>query len=75
MLAKKTAKNQITLPKSVVLRFPGVNYFEVLAEEERIVLVPLRPARAEEVRAKLAQMKISESDIEDAIRWAGSSRH
>jgi hypothetical protein len=70
MLAKKTAKNRITLPESVVLLFPGVNYFEVVAEEERIVLVPLRPSRAEEVRAKLAQMNISEGDVEDAVLWA-----
>ena len=29
MLAKKTSKNQLTLPKAVVSRFPDVDYFEV----------------------------------------------
>jgi hypothetical protein len=29
MLAKKTSKNQITLPKAIADRFPGVDYFDV----------------------------------------------
>jgi hypothetical protein len=29
MLAKKTVKNQVILPKAVVARFPGVEYFDV----------------------------------------------
>ena len=29
MLAKKTSKNQITLPKAVISRFPAVEYFDV----------------------------------------------
>ncbi len=29
MLAKKTVKNQITLPKSIVDRLPKTDYFEV----------------------------------------------
>jgi hypothetical protein len=36
MLAKVTSKNQITLPKAVVSQFPGVEYFEVRAEGEKI---------------------------------------
>jgi hypothetical protein len=28
MLAKLTTKNQLTLPKAVATRFPGVEYFE-----------------------------------------------
>jgi len=70
MLVKKTSKNQITLPKDVVTRFPGVDYFEVVADAGRITLVPLRRSRAAEVRTRLAELGISEADAEDAVRWA-----
>ncbi len=69
-IAKKTSKNQITLPRSVVDRFPGVNYFEVREEDGRIVLCPVRPGRADEVRSKLAALGIEEGDVEAAVRWA-----
>ncbi|HHH46543.1 MAG TPA: AbrB/MazE/SpoVT family DNA-binding domain-containing protein [Thiotrichales bacterium] len=70
MLTKKTSRNQITLPKAVVERFPDATYFEVQAEEDRIILIPVRPRRADEVRAKLEKLGISEQDIDDAIEWA-----
>lgn len=70
MLAKKTAKNQITLPKAVVSRFGNVEYFEVSAEGDSIVLRPLRTSRADEVRAKLAQLGIEEQDVTEAVSWA-----
>jgi hypothetical protein len=69
-IAKKTSKNQITLPRSVVDRFPGVTYFDVREEEGRIVLRPVRPEKAEEVRRKLAALGIDEGDVEAAVRWA-----
>ena len=70
MLAKKTVKNQITLPKAVVDRFGGVDYFEVSTDGQAIVLKPLRRSRADEVRARLAQLGIKESDVADAVTWA-----
>lgn len=70
MLAKKTAKNQITLPKDIASRFPGVVYFDVREEDGRIVLEPLRLSRADEVRAKLAALGITEADVSEAVAWA-----
>jgi len=70
MLAKKTSKNQLTLPKAIVEHFPDVDYFEVREECGRIVLVPLRPNRADEVRDKLQEIGITEADVEAAVRWA-----
>lgn len=70
MLAKKNSKNQITLPREVVKQFPGVDYFDVVAQGEKIVLVPLRRSRAQEVRAKLAELGISKKDVRDAAAWA-----
>lgn len=70
MLAKKTVKNQITLPKAVVTHFRGIEYFDVSTDGECIVLRPLQRSRAEEVRARLAQLGIAEADVEDAVSQA-----
>lgn len=69
MLAKLTSKNQLTLPKAVVRIFSGARYFEVEAEAGRIVLTPVRIAKADAVRAKLAQLGISERDTKNAVAW------
>lgn len=74
MLAKKTVKNQLTLPKKVVERFPGTDYFDVRVENDCIVLRPVRPGGAEEVREKLAKLGLTEKDIRDAIAWARAAR-
>ena len=70
MLAKKTTKNQITLPKKIVEHFPDTEYFDVREQGGRIVLIPLRPSRADEVRDKLEALGIAESDVQDAVEWA-----
>ena len=70
MLAKKTVKNQITLPKRIVQDFPNVEYFDVRKEDDRIVLEPLKTDRAKQVRAKLAALRITETDIAKAVSWA-----
>lgn len=70
MLAEKTSKNQITLPRSGVTRFGGVGSFDVSTDGESIMLRPLRPSRADKVRARLAKMGITEEDVPDAVEWA-----
>lgn len=70
MLAKRTVKNQITLPKKVVTRFGDVEYFDVSTDGECIILRPLQRSRAGEVRSKLAQLGIRERDVAAAVSWA-----
>ena len=70
MLAKITSKNQLTLPKAVVNAVGNVEYFDVVEEEGRIVLTPVRIGRADAVRTKLSQLQLSDDDIGDAIAWA-----
>jgi bifunctional DNA-binding transcriptional regulator/antitoxin component of YhaV-PrlF toxin-antitoxin module len=70
VLAKLTTKNQLTLPKAVASRFPGVEYFEVDTDGAAITLRPLRPSKADEVREYLADLGITEQDVADAIKWA-----
>ncbi len=70
MLAKLTSKNQLTLPKAVVERVSATEYFEIEAENDRIILTPVRVQKADAVRAKLAALAITEADVGDAIAWA-----
>ena len=70
MLAKKTTKNQITLPKKVVARFTGVEYFDVSTDGACIILRPLQKSRADEVRTRLAQLGIEDGDVTAAVSWA-----
>ena len=70
MLAKMTVKNQVTLPKAVVTRFSGVEYFDVSTDGESIVLRPLRRSRADDVRNQLSKLGIDEKDVAAAISWA-----
>jgi bifunctional DNA-binding transcriptional regulator/antitoxin component of YhaV-PrlF toxin-antitoxin module len=70
MLAKMTAKNQLTLPKAVTEAVGPTEYFEVEARNGQIILTPVRIQRADAVRAKLAELKLSKQDIDDAVTWA-----
>ncbi len=73
MLAKITSKNQLTLPKSVTAAVGPTEYFDVEARNGQIVLTPVRIQRGDAVRAKLAELNLSEQDIADAVRWARKS--
>ncbi len=70
MLAKLTTKNQLTLPKRITQEIGAVEYFDVKVENGQIILTPVKIQRADEVRAKLAQLNITEEDINDAVSWA-----
>ena len=73
MLAKKTSKNQLTLPKNIVKTFPDVEYFDVAADKNRILLVPVKITRAdtalESIRNKMKKLAIKEEDITRAVKW------
>jgi len=70
MLAKITSKNQLTLPKSVTQAVDATGYFEVEVRAGQIILTPIRIQRGDAVRAKLAELNLSEADVADAVRWA-----
>ena len=74
MLAKKTSKNQLTLPKEVVKSFPDAEYFDVSVKDRKIILMPVRitPADAalEGIRDKLKKLGIAEGVVDEAVKWA-----
>jgi hypothetical protein len=78
MLAKKTAKNQITLPKAIVRQLPDATYFDVSLRNGDVVLRPVVVSapgeRLRAVRAKIKALGLTEADLERAIRWARGRR-
>lgn len=70
MLAKLTSKNQLTLPKAVVMSVGSSEYYNVDVDAGRIILTPVRIQKADAVRVKLEALGINEQDVNDAISWA-----
>lgn len=70
MLAKMTAKNQLTLPKNVTNALGPTEYLDVQTRDGQIIPTPVRIQRADAVRAKLTELDLQEQDIADAVAWA-----
>ena len=70
MSAKRTRKNQITLPKAIVQRVGEADDYDVTVQYVKIVLTPVRLNRSDAVRAKLADLGLAEADVADAVKWA-----
>ena len=70
MLAKRTSKNQVTLPKAIVQTVGEADYYDVTVQDGKIVLTPVRLQQADAVRAKLSALGIDEDDIKDALAWS-----
>jgi bifunctional DNA-binding transcriptional regulator/antitoxin component of YhaV-PrlF toxin-antitoxin module len=73
MLAKLTAKNQLTLPKRALDELgtsAAPTYFEVEVKDGRIVLTPARLGSADAVRRKLAELGINDTEVANAVTWA-----
>jgi hypothetical protein len=70
MLAKMTSKNQLTLPKSITSLVGTPEYFEVEVKAGQVILTPVRIQRADAVRAKLAELNLTEVDVAEAVAWA-----
>lgn len=74
MLAKLTSKNQLTLPKAMVMSVGRADYYDVEVENGRIMLTPVRIQNADAVRAKLETLGINSQDVSDAIQWSRESK-
>ncbi|HWR59335.1 MAG TPA: hypothetical protein VN328_10645 [Thermodesulfovibrionales bacterium] len=74
MLAKKTSKNQLTLPKEIVKSFPDTEYFDVSVKDRKIVLLPVRitpvDSTLDGIREKMEKLGITRKDVSAAVRWA-----
>ncbi|MFW6252766.1 MAG: AbrB/MazE/SpoVT family DNA-binding domain-containing protein [bacterium] len=70
MLAKLTVRNQLTIPKEIARQSPGVEYFDVATDGDKVVLTPLKQSRADEVRERLASYGIADADVDNAVAWS-----
>jgi hypothetical protein len=70
MLIKLNAKNQITLPKSLIQAVGQADYFDIQAKDGQIVLTPVRLLAVDAVRVKLVELGITEADTTAAVDWA-----
>ena len=70
MLAKRTSKNQVTLPKAIVQMAGEADYYDVSVQDGKIILTPVRLHQADAVRAKLEELGINQDDVSEAIDWA-----
>ncbi len=78
MLAKKTSKNQVTLPKKALQDIPETDYFDVTTKRGVLILRPVTVAepgsRLAAVRQKIKDLGIEPKDLDRAIAWARGRR-
>jgi len=74
MLAKLTAKNQITIPKKILSQLPDVEYFDVAIKDGLVLLKPVKVYETdlEGIRAKIKKLGLSENCVAEAVTWARS---
>jgi hypothetical protein len=74
MLVEKTSKNQLALPKEIADNFPGIDLFDAVVEDNRIVLTPVKAtqlnASLDGIRDKIRKLGINENDVAEAVQWA-----
>ena len=69
-----TSKNQITIPKKIIEKLPGVEYFEVELKDGVVMLKPLKvyDTSLERIRTKVKKLGLQENTVKEAIEWARS---
>jgi hypothetical protein len=70
VLAKMTSRNRLTLPTAVTAELGAPEYFEVETRNGQLILTPVRIQRADAVRTKLAELKMTDADVTAAVAWA-----
>jgi len=76
MLAKITSKNQITIPKKIIEKIPGIKHFDVEFKDGVIILKPIRfyDTNLDQIRAKVKKLGLKENSVAEAIKWAKSKK-
>ena len=74
MLAKLTAKNQITIPKKIMAQLPAVSHFDVAFEDGVVVMKPVAiyETNLEQIRGKVKKLGLSPDSVREAVQGARS---
>jgi bifunctional DNA-binding transcriptional regulator/antitoxin component of YhaV-PrlF toxin-antitoxin module len=72
MLAKMTAKNQITIPKKIIDKLPDIRYFDVELKDGLVLLKPLKvyDTNLDQIRSKMKTLGLDQNSVKEAIQWA-----
>jgi hypothetical protein len=70
MLAKRTSKNQITLPKAIVGQVANCDYFDVTLRPDGILLTPVEIKPMDIVLQKLSSIGMDNGALVEALTWA-----
>lgn len=68
MMVKKTDWNLITLPHEIAQQFIDVEYFEVRAAADRILIEPYRGDPQEQLREEVKEWGVSEDELRELAR-------
>jgi bifunctional DNA-binding transcriptional regulator/antitoxin component of YhaV-PrlF toxin-antitoxin module len=76
MLAKITSKNQITIPKKIIEKMPGVKHFDVELKDGVVILKPIKyfDTNLDQIRSKMKKLGLKEDSVAEAIQWAKSRK-
>ena len=74
MLAKITAKNQITIPKKIMDQLPDVQHFDLKLEDGIVTLKPIKvlDINLDQIRSKISKLGLNPDSVSEAIRWGRS---
>ncbi|MFC1814211.1 AbrB/MazE/SpoVT family DNA-binding domain-containing protein [Thermodesulfobacteriota bacterium] len=72
MLAKITAKNQITIPKKIMEQLPETQYFDLELVDGVVMLKPVKvlDTNLDQIRYKIDKLGLKPGSVGEAIRWA-----
>ena len=76
MLAKITSKNQITIPKKIIEKIPGIKHFDLEFKDGIIIMKPIKfyDTNLYQIRAKVKKLGLKENNVAEAIKWAKSKK-
>lgn len=74
MLAKITAKNQITIPKKIMEQLPETQYFDLELVNGVVMLKPVKvlDTSLDQIRFKIDKLGLKPGSVNEAIQWAKS---
>lgn len=76
MLAKITSKNQITIPKKIIEKMPGIKHFDIEFEDGVVIMKPIKfyDTNLDQIRAKIKKLGLKEDSVFEAIKWVKSKK-
>jgi len=76
MLAKITSKNQITIPKKIIEKMPGVKHFAIEFKDGVVIMKPIKfyDTNLDQIKAKIKKLGLKEDSVAEAIKWVKSKK-